>query len=152
MSKRTTRILSTVVSVLLLAGLWWIQGQGDDDSRASDRDRSSSSSGAASSPEGMPAEDSHGLRYVAVAQLPPEAAETLELIDDGGPFPYPGKDGSAFGNFEGVLPDRQRGYYAEYTVETPGLSHRGARRIVAGDGGEFYWTEDHYESFERVWR
>lgn len=150
---RTTRIWSTVLSVLLLAGFWWIQSQGDDDSRAVDRDRGSSSTEAtSSSPQGMPAEDSHGLRYVAVAQLPPEAAETLELIDDGGPFPHPDKDGSTFGNFEGVLPDRQRGYYAEYTVETPGVAHRGARRIVTGDGGELYWTEDHYESFERVWR
>ena len=51
-----------------------------------------------------------------------------------------------------ALPDRERGYYAEYTVETPGLDHRGARRIIAGDGGELYWTEDHYESFERIER
>ncbi|QSR26077.1 ribonuclease [Nocardioides aromaticivorans] len=96
--------------------------------------------------------DEDGIPYVDLADLPPEAADTVGLIDAGGPFPYPGKDGSTFGNFEGVLPDRERGYYAEYTVETPGLDHRGARRIIAGDGGELYWTEDHYESFERIRR
>ncbi|KAB2807610.1 ribonuclease, partial [Pimelobacter simplex] len=76
----------------------------------------------------------------------------VRLIDDGGPFPYAGKDGSTFGNFEGLLPRRARGYYAEYTVPTPGASTRGARRIIAGDGGQLYWTADHYESFERIWR
>lgn len=146
MSRRTRQVVSTVVTVALLLAVWWLQSRGaDDDTRSQGRDDASSSAS-------MPAQDRDGFRYVAVDQLPPEAAETLELIDDGGPYPYPGKDGSTFGNFEGVLPDRQRGYYAEYTVETPGLSHRGARRIIAGDGGEFYWTEDHYESFERIWR
>jgi len=74
------------------------------------------------------------------------------LIDQGGPFPYPDKDGSTFGNFEGLLPDHPRGYYAEYTVVTPGSSDRGARRIITGDGGEYYWTEDHYASFARIAR
>lgn len=146
MSRRTRQVVSTVVTVALLLAVWWLQSRGaDDDTRSRGRDDASSSAS-------MPDKDRDGFRYVAVDQLPPEAAETLELIDDGGPYPHPGKDGSTFGNFEGVLPDRQRGYYAEYTVETPGLSHRGARRIIAGDGGEFYWTEDHYESFERIWR
>ncbi|WP_237111460.1 ribonuclease domain-containing protein [Nocardioides sp. WS12] len=145
LSRRTRQIVSTVATVALLLAVWWLQNRGaDDDSAARGRDDVSSAS--------TPDTDSDGFRYVAVDQLPPEAGETLELIDDGGPYPYPGKDGSTFGNFEGVLPDRQRGYYAEYTVETPGLSHRGARRIIAGDGGEFYWTEDHYESFERISR
>ena len=80
-----------------------------------------------------------------------EGQATLALIDQGGPFPYD-KDGSTFGNFEGLLPDHQNGYYLEYTVITPGSEDRGARRIVAGDGEEFYWTEDHYASFERILR
>ena len=54
--------------------------------------------------------------------------------------------------YEGILPDHQRGYYREYTVVTPGLSHRGAKRIVTGDGGEFYYTANHYQSFERIRR
>lgn len=103
-------------------------------------------------PGDMPATDpASGLPYVALADLPPEAASTVGLIDAGGPFPYD-EDGSRFGNYEGILPDEDDGYYEEYTVETPGLSHRGARRVVRGAEGELYWTEDHYESFERIWR
>ena len=75
----------------------------------------------------------------------------MRLVDRGGPFPED-EDGSTFGNFEGLLPDRERGYYREFTVATPGLESRGARRIVAGDGGELYWTRDHYASFERIAR
>ncbi len=102
--------------------------------------------------DAMPATDpDSGLPYVALADLPPEAAETVDLIDAGGPFPYD-KDGSTFGNYEGLLPDHESGYYEEYTVETPGSPDRGARRIVAGAAGELYWTADHYESFERIWR
>jgi len=92
-----------------------------------------------------------GLPLVPLSDLPPEAADTLALIDAGGPFPE-AEDGGTFGNFEGLLPDRDRGYYKEYTVETPGSDDRGARRIVAGAGGELYWTADHYESFERISR
>ncbi len=92
-----------------------------------------------------------GLPFVLLAQLPPEAAETVELIDAGGPFPED-EDGGTFGNREDLLPDEQMGYYAEYTVPTPGSEDRGARRIVAGDEGELYWTEDHYRSFERIAR
>jgi len=77
------------------------------------------------------------------------AQETLALITRGGPFPYP-KDGTVFGNFERRLPIRERGYYREYPVPTPGSQGRGARRIVAGKGGEFYYTEDHYRTFRRI--
>lgn len=94
---------------------------------------------------------------VDVAALPPEARETLALIQAGGPFPYR-KDGSVFGNREKRLPIRPRGYYREYTVKTPGARDRGARRIVAGSGergdvrtsGEYYYTDDHYNSFRRI--
>lgn len=89
---------------------------------------------------------------VRVDDLPVEAQETLRLIDAGGPFPYPGKDGSTFGNFEGLLPEQERGYYREYTVPTPGEDDRGARRLVTGEGGEIYYTDDHYSSFDEVLR
>jgi ribonuclease T1 len=92
-----------------------------------------------------------GLPIVALADLPPEAAATVELIDAGGPFPYD-QDGAVFQNREGILPDRASGYYHEYTVETPGSDDRGARRIVTGSEGEMYWTADHYDSFERIER
>jgi ribonuclease T1 len=86
--------------------------------------------------------------------LPAEARHTLALIKAGGPFPYP-KDGSVFGNREGLLPKRARGYYREYTVKTPGAKDRGARRIVGGrcterGCSEYFYTDDHYRSFRRI--
>ena len=86
---------------------------------------------------------------VELADLPQEARETVVLIQQGGPFPYR-KDGVTFGNRERLLPQAQRGYYREYTVPTPGARDRGARRIVAGGNGEFYYTDDHYRSFRRI--
>lgn len=86
---------------------------------------------------------------VAFADLPPEAHGTVRSIRAGGPFPHE-RDGVVFGNFERLLPRRERGYYREYTVATPGVRHRGARRIVAGRGGEMYYSEDHYRSFKRI--
>ena len=70
-------------------------------------------------------------RVVAVDELPAEARQTLERIKKGGPFPYR-NDGITFGNRERRIPQRQHGYYREYTVPTPGARDRGARRIVAG--------------------
>lgn len=87
--------------------------------------------------------------WIAATDLPPEARQTLALIKQGGPFPY-ARDGIIFGNFEKRLPLRPRGYYHEYTVKTPGSRSRGARRIVAGDRGEFYYTADHYRTFQRI--
>lgn len=82
--------------------------------------------------------------------LPPELDEVADDIEAGGPFEYD-RDGITFQNREGYLPDEQGGYYREYTVETPGLDHRGARRIVTGgddvDPDVWYYTDDHYESF-----
>jgi ribonuclease T1 len=91
------------------------------------------------------------LASVQESKLPAEARQNLELIDRGGPFPY-AKDGAVFGNFERLLPAHQRGYYHEYTVPTPGSRDRGARRIVTGQGGEIYYTDDHYDSFRAVLR
>ena len=84
------------------------------------------------------------------AFLPREARDTIALIQRGGPYPYR-QDGGTFGNREGHLPRKPRGWYREYTVETPGLSHRGARRIVAGGDPprEWYYSDDHYDSFRR---
>ncbi len=80
--------------------------------------------------------------------LPAEARTTIALIQRGGPFPYR-QDGSVFGNREGRLPERPRGYYREYTVDTPGSGDRGARRIVTGGTPPqaWYYSEDHYGSF-----
>jgi ribonuclease T1 len=86
---------------------------------------------------------------IGVADLPPEARTTLQLIDQGGPFPYR-RDGVVFGNYERLLPQRQRGYYHEYTVSTPRARNRGARRIIVGGQGERYYTADHYRTFSRI--
>ena len=91
-----------------------------------------------------------GLKTVYTYQLPKQAQQTIVLIKQGGPFPYE-RDGITFQNRERLLPNKPRGYYREYTVITPGSRDRGARRIIAGDKGEFYYTDDHYESFVRVY-
>lgn len=95
--------------------------------------------------------DSTGV--VTAEQLPPEARQTLKLIDAGGPFPYR-RDGVVFKNIEQRLPQQPRGYYREYTVPTPGSRDRGARRIVTGEQppAVFYYTDDHYRSFRRIMR
>jgi ribonuclease T1 len=90
---------------------------------------------------------------IAAQDLPLEARQTLVLIKRGGPFPFV-KDGVVFGNYEGLLPKRKRGYYHEFTVPTPGSRSRGARRIISGGDPmlteEFYYTDNHYASFRRI--
>ena len=91
---------------------------------------------------------------MTLAELPREAQQTEKLIRAGGPFPY-AKDGMSFGNRERQLPQRDRGFYREYTVPTPGASNRGARRIVCGgvpatQPEVCYYTDDHYASFRRI--
>jgi ribonuclease T1 len=103
---------------------------------------------ASSTPRATP-RSVDGLPVIAYDDLPREAHETLRLIERGGPFPYR-QDGSTFQNRERLLPRKPGGYYREYTVETPGEDDRGARRIVAGEEGELYYTDDHYDSFRRV--
>jgi ribonuclease T1 len=81
--------------------------------------------------------------------MPPESCQTLTLILQGGPFPY-SQDGVVFGNYEGLLPQQPRGYYHEYTVDTPDARNRGTRRIITGGNPPtvFYYTGDHYRSFQ----
>lgn len=89
------------------------------------------------------------LQEVALSALPLEAKKTLQLIKQGGPFPYP-RDGVVFGNYEKRLPKKARGYYREYTVKTPGIRSRGARRIVCGQPAVCYYSNDHYETFKLI--
>ncbi len=97
----------------------------------------------------------HALAASRLERAIPDAAErqavvhVLELIAHGGPFPYR-QDGVVFQNREGRLPSQVRGYYHEYTVPTPGAPTRGARRIIKGNGGETYYTRDHYRTFLRI--
>lgn len=55
--------------------------------------------------------------------------------------------GDRFGNREGLLP---KGNYTECDLNTLGEDERGAERLVFSDS-EYYYTEDHYESFTQVW-
>jgi len=83
---------------------------------------------------------------------PAERAEIRRMLDRiaaGGPFRHR-QDGVVFGNREGRLPAQARGYYHEYTVETPGARDRGARRIIRGQSGELYYTRDHYRTFQKI--
>ncbi|MFH8612094.1 ribonuclease domain-containing protein [Streptomyces sp. NPDC018029] len=87
---------------------------------------------------------------ICYSALPSQAHDTLDLIEAGGPYPFP-QDGTVFQNREGELPQQSSGYYHEYTVITPGSDDRGARRIVTGEKSqEDYYTADHYASFDLV--
>ena len=90
-----------------------------------------------------------GLPVIAVTELPTEARDTLHAIKQGGPFAYQ-RDGVVFKNYERILPNKPRTYYREYTVKTPGVRNRGARRIVCGPLPECYYTADHYQTFKRI--
>lgn len=92
-----------------------------------------------------------GLPFILYKDLPPEAKETIRLIDNNGPFPFR-QDDTTFQNREGILPAKPRGWYREFTVVTPGASTRGARRIVEGEDGLLFYTDDHYDSFREVIR
>ena len=104
---------------------------------------------AAAQRESTPQRVQATLADIRVKDLPPEARETLKLIERGGPYQYD-RDGIVFGNFEKRLLIKERGYYHEFTVRTPAVKHRGARRIITGKGGEKYYSDDHYKTFKRI--
>lgn len=93
-----------------------------------------------------PQQEAEEIRF---SELPAPAKEVIALIESGGPFRFR-KDGSVFGNYDGHLPRRPRGYYREYTAQYASRKGRGAKRIISGRGGEFYYTSDHYDSFRRI--
>lgn len=133
----------------------WTRGRAPELSNDRNPDRTSGRGDRASdrSSDRASRQGTDGLGTVAVGDLPAEARQTLALIREGGPYPYE-KDGTVFGNYERKLPRQRRGYYTEYTVRTPQVRSRGARRIIAGgrDGRptEFYYTDDHYQTFRRI--
>jgi len=138
---RKPLLLFTAV-ILLAAGLWAMRvlQQPPPPRFAPSLSEPVASAGVAHAPAAAP--------DTLPAFLPPEARDTIALIQRGGPFPNR-QDDTVFGNREQRLPQRPRGYYHEYTVATPGLDHRGARRIITGGDPPqaWYYTDDHYESF-----
>lgn len=144
-SKKSLPAVIGGVVLVLVAGYFGIDLKGDSGA-------SSSATSAPASASGTAEDEGASESSCALDTLPAEAAETVDDILAGGPYEYPDNDNVRFGNYEGVLPQESRDYYREYTVETPGLNHRGTRRIVTGGGSEtdpdvWYYTDDHYESF-----
>ncbi len=76
-----------------------------------------------------------------------EVNKTLDHIKSGSSI-YK-RDNIIFKNREGILP--KNGKYREWTVDTPGATNRGARRIIVDETtGYKYYTDDHYKSFIRI--
>lgn len=121
---------------------------GAGQARATETPRAPQPTATANAP---PASRASDLPTIAYAELPEEAHETIALIEQDGPFPF-SRDGITFQNRERILPRQPEGYYREYTVITPGENDRGARRIITGEAGEMYYTDDHYESFSEIVR
>ncbi|MET3952906.1 ribonuclease domain-containing protein [Arthrobacter sp. UYEF36] len=138
--QRLTALLALLVGLAVL--VFVLAGVPETGTAPSGAGTTSASVPAASPAPANPS----GLPEVKASELPAEARQTLALIARAGPYPFT-RDGATFGNFERILPRKSSGYYKEYTVRTPGESDRGARRIVAGQSGEKYYTPDHYNSF-----
>jgi ribonuclease T1 len=132
-SARTRAAVAGVVALLVAAGIV-VPGLGDD-----------GNSGGVAAPEAPPA----GTSEAPAAAEGEAIGDVLAAIESGAPLPYE-EDGGVFQNREGLLPEQPLGYYREYTVETPGSADRGARRLVIGEGGETYYTDDHYASFTQI--
>lgn len=135
--RRTVRAVLVALACVLLVGAFYALTHGPTTAEPGGQ------------PTSAPSAQLRSGSTVAVADLPPEARHTLELIRAGGPFPY-SRDGVVFQNREGLLPREKGGYYHEYTVPTPGEGDRGARRVITGHAGELYYTDDHYASFRAI--
>ncbi|MFJ3959062.1 ribonuclease domain-containing protein [Arthrobacter sp. NPDC090010] len=160
MNRKALLSLAGIIAAALVAGLIWIGtsgGHANHDAGGASATSGQKTSGTGGTSSGKTPKGSQGkaptnpssLASVKETQLPAEAQKTLELIAQGGPYPY-SRDGINFGNFEGVLPKKGGGYYKEYTVPTPGSKDRGARRIIVGSGHEKYYTADHYATFRFI--
>lgn len=55
--------------------------------------------------------------------------------------------GDYFGNYEGILPE---GKYRECDINYDG-GYRGEERIIYGEDGSVWYTDDHYESFTQLY-
>lgn len=139
-SKKSLPVALGGLALVVVASYFGFDLGGDGDSAAS------------STSESTQAAATGDADTCAMSSLPTEAKDTADDILAGGPYDYPDNDNARFGNYEGRLPQQDKNYYREYTVETPGSHNRGARRIITGGGSEtdpdvWYYTDDHYESF-----
>jgi ribonuclease T1 len=150
----TARLIVIGLGVLLIGALigWSARGGSSSAVAPSSSARSTSVAVTTSSADSKPSSGCPAITAddtVTIDRLPPEAAETLQAIDAGPPYPFK-KDGTVFQNREKVLPKQANGYYHEFTVVTPGSSDRGARRVIAGDCDERWYTDDHYATFQLI--
>ena len=155
------RLMAVLVAVILIAGWFlWSSTQratptvlSPNATTGATRSATTASTAPSASEKTDPVS---GLRWVALSALPAQASDTMREIKAGPPYAYPNNDGVVYHNAEGVLPKKPDGYYHEFTVVTPGASTRGARRIIAGGpkmgqaNSEWYYTSDHYNTFERI--
>lgn len=142
-----TMLLGTLLLGTLLLGVAGCGSSASASVRAVSTVTGGADAGAACS--AASAKPPSGMTVLTPDQLPPQAVATLRLIGAGGPYPY-AQDNTIFGNYGGTLPSERRGYYREFTVQTPGASSRGTLRVVTGSGGEDYYTADHYGSFDWI--
>lgn len=149
MQRSGNKKITGVLGVALIAAATWlgINASGEDQA---DTTQATATTTATTSVAPQPTIS--GLPACSLESLPDQTEPVVEDILSGGPFIYPDNDGTRFGNYEGILPEEPAGYYREYTVDTPGLNHRGPLRIVTGgsedtDPDVWYFTADHYESF-----
>lgn len=96
-------------------------------------------------------DESTGLRSMPVDDLPVTALATLSLVESGGPFPDP-DDGTAYTDFDGVLPSQPPGYYRQFSVVEPGSDGATSWYLVIGEQDETFWTTDGFASFRIVER
>ena len=139
-SKKSLPVALGGLALVVVASYFGFDLGGDGDSAAS------------STSESTQAAATGDADTCTMSSLPAEAKDTADDILAGGTYDYPDNDNARFGNYEGRLPQQDKNYYREYTVETPGSHNRGARRIITGGGSEtdpdvWYYTDDHYESF-----
>lgn len=139
MRSRTALVLLALVAIVAIVQLVSRDGDGSDNSGSSTTPTTAS----------QPGTSADGARQAPGGEEGAAIAGVLDSIDAGGPYPNRA-DGEVFQNREGLLAQQPRGYYHSYTVPTPGSADRGARRIITGQGGEFFYTSDHYGSFEPI--
>ncbi|MEZ2188688.1 ribonuclease domain-containing protein [Corynebacterium sp. CCM 9204] len=150
------RLLGTIAGAALVLGAAWfgidLGGDSAPQSRPTYPTTSSSTTPSSPAQAGTRSPSAALKQTCPLGTLPDQAEMVVSDILAGGPFNYPSHDGTHFGNYEQRLPRKNTSYYREYTVETPGLGHRGERRIITGGGTDrdpdvWYYTDDHYDSF-----
>jgi ribonuclease T1 len=140
------KVLVVALGALIVLAVGWALV------RSTSPDPATSTAGTTTTSTPTTGRPQDGTPTCALSALPREAVDTVRVIHAGAPFPFPRNDGVVFGNREGHLPQRARGYYHEYTVITPGAKNRSTRRIITGgapltDPLQYLYTDDHYDSF-----